>query len=79
MVEADLDEDALKDIADATGGKFYRAADTGTIESAFASIDSNQKIEFQTKSYLLTTELFTWLAAPGLALFGVGAWLSRPK
>jgi Ca-activated chloride channel family protein len=79
MIEADLDEDALKDIAETTGGKFFRAADTGTIESAFASIDSNQKIEFQTKSYLLTTELFTWLAAPGLALFSIGAWLSRPK
>jgi len=78
-VEADLDEGALKDIAEATGGRFFRAADTGTIESAFASIDSTQKIEFQSKSYLLTTELFSWLAVPGLALFCAGAWLSRPK
>jgi hypothetical protein len=53
-VEADLDEDALKDIASTTGGRFFRAADTGTIESAFSAIDSSQKIEFQAKSYLLT-------------------------
>jgi Ca-activated chloride channel family protein len=78
-VAADLDEDALREIAQTTGGKFYRAADTDTIESAFKSIDSNQKIEFQAKSYLLTTELFSWLAVPGLALFGAGAWLSRPR
>jgi Ca-activated chloride channel family protein len=78
-IAADLDEDALRDIAETTGGKFYRAADTGTIESAFKSIDSNQKIEFQAKSYLLTTELFGWLAVPGLVLFGAGAWLSRPR
>jgi Ca-activated chloride channel family protein len=78
-VMADLDEDALRDIAQTTGGKFFRAADTGTIESAFQSIDSNEKIEFQAKSYLLTTELFGWLAVPGLALFGAGAWLSRPR
>jgi Ca-activated chloride channel family protein len=78
-VAADLDEDALRDIAETTGGKFFRAADTGTIESAFKSIDSSQKIEFQAKSYLLTTELFGWLAVPGLALFGAGAWLSRPR
>ena len=78
-VEADLDEGALKDIAETTGGRFFRAADTGTIESAFASIDASQKIEFQAKSYLLTTELFPWLAVPGLALFGVGAFLSRQR
>jgi Ca-activated chloride channel family protein len=79
MVRADLDEDALKDIARTTGGKFFRAADTDTIESAFKSIDSTEKIEFQAKSYLLTTELFSWLAVPGLVLFGAGAWLSRPR
>jgi Ca-activated chloride channel family protein len=78
-IPADLDEGALKDIAQTTGGRFFRAADTGTIESAFQSIDSSQKIEFQAKSTLLTTELFPWLAAPGLALFGAGAWLSRQK
>jgi Ca-activated chloride channel family protein len=78
-VAADLDEDALRDIARTTGGKFFRAAETGTIESAFRSIDSTQKIEFQAKSYLLTTELFSWLAVPGLVLFGAGAWLSRSR
>jgi Ca-activated chloride channel family protein len=78
-IAADLDEDALRDIAETTGGKFFRAADTGTIESAFQSIDSTEKIEFQAKSYLLTTELFGWLAVPGLVLFGAGAWLSRSR
>jgi Ca-activated chloride channel family protein len=78
-IMADLDEDALKEIAETTGGQFYRAAETGTIESAFTSIDANQKIEFQSKSYLLTTELFPWLAVPGLALFAAGAWLSKKR
>jgi Ca-activated chloride channel homolog len=79
MVRADLDEDALRDIAETTGGKFFRAADTGTIESAFKSIGESEKIEFQAKSYLLTTELFSWLAIPGLVLFTAGAWLSRSR
>ena len=65
---ADLDENALREISQATGGKFFRAAETGTIESAFRDIDRAQKIEFQAKSYLLTTELFPWLAVPGAAL-----------
>ncbi|HXQ81512.1 MAG TPA: VWA domain-containing protein [Opitutaceae bacterium] len=78
-IPADLDEGALRAIAETTGGRFFRAAETGTVESAFQAIDSSQKIEFQAKSYLLTTELFPWLAAPGLALFGTGAWLSRKR
>jgi len=68
---ADLDENALRDIADTTGGHFFRAAETGTVESAFRDIDQAQKIEFQAKSYLITTELFPWLAVPGLGLLAI--------
>ena len=75
---SDLDEGALRQIADTTGGKFFRVADTGTIESAFKAIDRAQKIEFQAKSYLITTELFWWLAAPGLAAMVLAAAFSRP-
>lgn len=48
-------------------------ADTDTIESAFRAIDRAQKIEFQAKSYLVTTELFWWLAGPGLGLLFLAA------
>jgi Ca-activated chloride channel family protein len=68
---ADLDENALREIADTTGGHFFRAADTGTVESAFRDIDQAQKTEFQAKSYLVTTELFPWLAVPGLGLLAI--------
>jgi Ca-activated chloride channel family protein len=63
---ADLDENALIDISEQTGGRFYRAHDAGTIESAFKSIDEAQKIEFEAKAYLLTTEFFPWFAVPGI-------------
>ena len=75
---SDLDEGALRQIADATGGKFFRVADTDTIESAFKAIDRAQKIEFQAQSYLITTELFWWLAIPGLAALTIAAALARP-
>jgi Ca-activated chloride channel family protein len=75
---SDLDEGQLRQIAEATGGKFFRVADTDTIESAFKAIDRAQKIEFQAKSYLITTELFWWLAVPGLVLLAVGAFAARP-
>jgi Ca-activated chloride channel family protein len=77
-IPADLDEGALREIAAATGGKFFRAFDIDTAENAFKAIDKAQKIEFQAKSYLLTTELFGWLAAPGLALLALAALFARP-
>jgi Ca-activated chloride channel family protein len=75
---SDLDEGQLRDIAETTGGKFFRAYDNDTIESAFKAIDRTQKIEFQAKSYLVTTELFWWLAVPGAALALIGAFAARP-
>lgn len=75
---SDLDEGTLREIANQTGGKFFRAADTGTIEAAFRAIDRAQKIEFQAKSYLVTTELFAWAAWPGLGLLVLGAAAARP-
>jgi Ca-activated chloride channel family protein len=75
---SDLDEDALHQISDATGGKFFRIAETDAIEKAFAAIDQAQKLEFQAKSYLLTTELFHWLAIPGAALLFIGALAALP-
>ena len=77
---SDLDENTLSDIAETTGGRFFRARDPDTIESAFKAIDRAQKIEFQAKSYLVTTELFPWLAAPGLAsLLFAGLALACPS
>jgi Ca-activated chloride channel family protein len=75
---SDLDEGQLRAMSDATGGKFFRAFDSDTIENAFAAIDAAQKIEFQAKSYLLTTELFSYLAIPGAVLLFLGALAAVP-
>jgi Ca-activated chloride channel family protein len=66
-VMSDLDENTLREISTLTGGRYFRADDRRTIESAYAAIDAAQKIEFQAKSYLLADELFGWFAAPGAA------------
>jgi Ca-activated chloride channel family protein len=74
---SDLDESALRDIATATGGHYFRAADQDTVAGAFQAIDKAKKIEFQAKSYLVTTELFHWPAAPGLIALLLGALFAR--
>ncbi|MEJ1973372.1 MAG: VWA domain-containing protein [Lacunisphaera sp.] len=75
---SDLDESALHQMSEATGGKFFRAFDIDTAEKSFAAIDAAQKIEFQAKSYLLTTELFAWCAIPGVTLLFLGALVAMP-
>lgn len=76
-VRSDLDEVTLHNIADTTGGHFYRADDSYTIKSAFEAINRARKIEFKAKTYLITTELFAWCAIPGLSLLIVAAFLRR--
>lgn len=74
---SDLDEGALREIANSTGGRYFRADDMETIQQAFRSIDRAQKIEFQAKSYLITTELFAWPAGAGAVIFLLAALASR--
>jgi Ca-activated chloride channel homolog len=76
---SDLDEATLRQIANTTGARYFRADDTKTIEQAFASIDRFQKIEFQAKSYLVTTELFYWPAGAGVLLLLSGAALVKSR
>ena len=78
-VMSDLDQNTLIEIANLTNGRAFRADEAKAIENAFAAIDRAQKIEFQAKSYLLTTELFAWLAAPGLATLLLAALLSSGR
>lgn len=74
---SDLDEGALRQIADMTGGHYFRVDDVNAIQDAFKAIDKAQKIEFQAKSYLITTELFIWPATAGSLLLLLGALISR--
>jgi Ca-activated chloride channel homolog len=76
---SDLDESALRYIANITGGRYFRADDVATIQHAFKAIDQHQKIEFEAKSYLITSELFYWPAAGGAALLLVSALLARAR
>lgn len=78
-VMSDLDEGTLREIAEMTGGHFFRAMDTGTVQAAFNAINKAQKIEFQAKSYMLTTELFPWFAVPGLAALLAAAFIVRAR
>lgn len=59
---SDLDETELRRIAADTGGKYFRADDPDATNAAFRAIDETQKITFDARAQLLTTELYFWPA-----------------
>ena len=64
----DIDEDTLQKIAQATGGKYYRADNAQRFQSIYAEIDKLEKTEVEMKRFAHHRELFGWLISPGLAL-----------
>ena len=67
-----LDEQTLKQIADATGGRYFNAQTTDALERVYARIDELEKTETEGVLYTRYRELFAGLLVPGLAfLLGV--------
>jgi Ca-activated chloride channel family protein len=81
MVQADIDEDVLKQIADATGGQYFRATDSRSLKSIFERIDRMEKTEIRSRGYTRHAEKVDAFLYPGALLIGLelllGATLMR--
>jgi len=66
---ADIDEDILKDIASRTGGLYFRATDSKSLEEVFRRIDRMEKTRIKVKKYTRFQELFPAFLLPGALLF----------
>ena len=76
MIPVDLDEKALTQIADMTGGKYFRATDNRTLKSIYKEIDKMERTKIDVTAYKRYSELYSgWLFA-GLALVLLEAGLS---
>jgi len=75
-VQLAVDEDTLKMIADKSGGKFFRADSTATLEQIYKTIDKMEKSEVEVEKFTDYDEMYwRWLAA-GIVLLLTG-WLLR--
>lgn len=68
MVPTQIDEPMLRDIASATGGKYFRAQNPKALQSIYAEIDRLEKTEIKTSSHTRYSELFMNLALVALIL-----------
>lgn len=75
----DLDETLLQNIADQTGGRYFRARSTPELEMIYENINQLEPIELEGKQYRPTTDLFYWPAGFAVALLLVGMLLSHAK
>ena len=73
----DVDETTLQKIAQATGGKYYRADTTEHFRQIYAEIDKLEKTEAVVSKFTEYKELFPWLVAGGLAVLLVEVTLGQ--
>ena len=57
---AELDEDALLAIADATGGRYFRARDPAALASIYRTLDELEPVEQEAARYRPRNSLFHW-------------------
>jgi len=62
------DEDTLQQIAQLTGGQYYRADNAEKFKRIYQEIDKLEKTESVVNKYTEYKELFPWVVAAGLAL-----------
>ncbi len=68
----EIDESSLTQIAQITGGLYYRATDRPSLEKIFAAIGNLEKTKVQVKTYTHYNERFVDFLFPALALVFLG-------
>jgi Ca-activated chloride channel family protein len=69
MRQVEIDEELLKDIAEATGGKYFRATDNETLEEIYDEINKLEKTEIEEFKYYRYEEQFRpWVLLAGALL-----------
>ena len=66
--KVDLDEETLKEIAQKTGGRYFRATNTEALKTIYQQIDKMEKTEAKVKEYMEYDELFKYFLIPALCL-----------
>lgn len=72
-----LDEDTLKQIANITGGHYFRAIDTQSLKQIYAEIDRFEKTKFETVFLVDHKELAAYFLIPAVVLLATEILLSH--
>ena len=79
MDKVDVDEQTLQTVATTTGGKFYRATDTDSLEKIYEQINRLEKTAHTVQKFEHVEELYSWALIPAAAILGFGLLLQHTR
>ena len=68
QMEVKIDEELLQNVAEITGGQYFRATDKSSLEQIYAEIDQMEKTRIEVREYTKRKEEF-WIFAALACLF----------
>jgi len=77
MMDVEIDEDLLKEIANNTGGLYFRATDKEQLQQIFDEIDRWEKTEIHTKRYYNASDLYIYFIIAAFALLFLAEMAKR--
>jgi Ca-activated chloride channel family protein len=77
QIPVEFDEDSLKQIASMTGGSYFRATDTKSLQSIFSEIDELEKSQVEVQKVEQYRDLFPWFVLAGTILLAVETLLGQ--
>jgi Ca-activated chloride channel family protein len=79
MAQVDVDEKTLQTVADQTGGKFYRATDTDSLQKIYEQINRLETTAQTVQKFEHYDELYPWALIPALAILGFSFLLQHTR
>ena len=79
MDTVDVDEKTLQTVAGETGGTFYRATDTDSLQKIYEQINRLEKTAQTVQKFEHYDELYSWALMPAVALLAFGLLLQHTR
>jgi Ca-activated chloride channel family protein len=79
MAYVDVDEATLQAVADETGGRFYRATDTDSLQKIYEQINRYETSAQSVEKFEHVEELYRWPLLPSLGLLGLWVLLQHTR
>ena len=79
MAEVDVDEKTLQAVASETGGQFYRATDTDSLQKIYEQINRYETSAQTVQKFEHVEELYKWTLFPSLGFLGLGVLLQQTR
>ena len=78
-VKVEIEEEMLQEVATSTGGQYYRATDTDSLEEIYESINQLETTTRKLKKYQQYDELYLYFLIPGLCLLLLELFLNQTR